>query len=383
MVLFDNLGPYHLARLRSCAQRFDVCAVQVVAKSTEYLWETSSNPSSLKIETLGSQAIEEVLERVRPILVAIPGWSSRTAMAACRWCVGRRIPVIIMADSTRIDAPRKFHTEFVKSRYVRLASAALVAGSRHQAYLAELGMPVESIVQGYDVVDNAHFLNGASEARRNAATIREHLGLPSRYFLASNRFVEKKNLFRLLEAYADYRLKVGSGAWSLVLLGDGPLRQKLLDRIAELGINPHVKLPGFVQYGDLPKYYGLASAFVHASTVEQWGLVVNEAMASGLPVVVSERCGCAPDLVFNARNGWTFDPFDVKQLAQCMARLTQLPESECTAMGRASQQIISNWDVDRFATGLHAASEIAFRTEQKRMSTFDRLAIHAMSRLAR
>jgi 1,2-diacylglycerol 3-alpha-glucosyltransferase len=59
---------------------------------------------------------------------------------------------------------------------------------------------------------------------------------------------------------------------------------------------------------------GLASAFIQASTTEQWGLVVNEAMASGLPVLVSERCGCAPDLVKNGVNGYTFDPYDIKEI---------------------------------------------------------------------
>ena len=68
-----------------------------------------------------------------------------------------------------------------------------------------------------------------------------------------------------------------------------------------LGLDNDVIFPGFIQYDELPAYYGLAKAFIHASTVEQWGLVVNEALAAGLPVLVSERCGCAPDLVREGR----------------------------------------------------------------------------------
>ncbi len=81
--------------------------------------------------------------------------------------------------------------------------------------------------------------------------------------------------------------------WDLVLLGDGPLKPTLLKLISSLGLESCVHLPGFKQYDELPVYLGLAETFIHASTTEQWGLVVNEAMASGLPVLVSNRCGCA------------------------------------------------------------------------------------------
>ena len=111
-----------------------------------------------------------------------------------------------------------------------------------------------------------------------------------------------------------------SAPWSLVLLGDGPLKSDLCRLISDLRLDACVHLPGFKQYHELPVYYGLASAFVHASTTEQWGLVVNEAMASGLPVLVSNRCGCAQDLVKEGVNGFTFDPCNVEQLAQLMLK---------------------------------------------------------------
>ena len=94
-----------------------------------------------------------------------------------------------------------------------------------------------------------------------------------------------------------------------------------------------VILAGFKQYDELPAYYGLASAFVHASTTEQWGLVVNEAMASGLPVLVSDRCGCAPDLVEDGVNGFTFDPYDVEALAGLMQRVAAMTDERRQAMG--------------------------------------------------
>src|SRR5207253_3162510 len=102
--------------------------------------------------------------------------------------------------------------------------------------------------------------------------------------------------------------------WDLVLLGDGPLKADICRLISDFRLHGQVHLRGFIQYRELPAYYALADAFVHASTTEQWGLVVNEAMATGLPVIVSNRCGCVPDLVAEGKNGFTFNPESVEEM---------------------------------------------------------------------
>ncbi len=161
-----------------------------------------------------------------------------------------------------------------------------------------------------------------------------------------------------MHAYALYRKRAGDQAWSLVILGDGELRPQLEEERGRLGLNQWVLMPGFKQYEELPAWYGLASGFVHASTVEQWGLVVNEAMATGLPVLVSKRCGCARDLVREGVNGFTFDPFDVEELSRRMYDLAH-GDVDRASMGRASREIIAHWGPERFAQGLEAAVEIA------------------------
>jgi glycosyltransferase involved in cell wall biosynthesis len=142
--------------------------------------------------------------------------------------------------------------------------------------------------------------------------------------------------------------------------------------VRELGLAGAVRLPGFIQYEALPSYYGLAGAFVHASTSEQWGLVVNEAMASGLPVLVSERCGCAPDLVEDGINGSTFDPHDVEELAGLMQRVAAMTDQRRLAMGRAGQRIVADWGPERFADGLMRAVQVAMRRPPPKVSWFDR-----------
>lgn len=136
------------------------------------------------------------------------------------------------------------------------------------------------------------------------------------------------------------------------------MKSDLCRRIVDLSLQDFVLLPGFKQYSELPAYYAYAGAFIHASTTEQWGLVVNEAMASGLPVLVSDHCGCAIDLVQEGKNGFTFDPYNVEQLAQLMLRISdfKFPVSE---FGDASTRIIANWGPARFAQGLGQAVETA------------------------
>ncbi|HEY2329063.1 MAG TPA: glycosyltransferase, partial [Verrucomicrobiae bacterium] len=274
-----------------------------------------------------------------------------------------------------------------KSRLVKLCAAGLAGGTPHADYLAQLGLPRGQIFPGYDIVDNGYFSRHADEAREHASAFRRQHGLPEKYFLASARFVEKKNLFRLIKAYARYRalaekLEIVNRKpeiWDLVLLGDGPLKADLVQLIADLGLQSCIHLPGFKQYGELPAYFGLAQVFVHASTTEQWGLVVNEAMASGLPVLVSNRCGCAANLVAEGVNGFTFDAANVDELAQRMLKISA-DNFPLAAFGSESRSRIAAWGPERFASGLHDAVAVALKNPPPRAGWLDRLLLQFLLR---
>jgi 1,2-diacylglycerol 3-alpha-glucosyltransferase len=335
VVLFHRLGPYHHARLKALASRSVFAVVEFSGVDNTYAWDVVTADTGIQKETLFEDTdidsqpictinakINVALGNLRPQAIAIPGWSSPAALAALLWCCQNCTPAILMSDSTAHDERRVWLMELIKSMVVRLFSAALVGGEPHVDYVEALGLPRTRAFVGYDVVDNAYFADEAERVRRRAESLKLEHGLPDRFFLASNRFIDKKNLSRLLDAYSAYVLRANEHAWDLVILGDGELKAVLVEQAARLGLANKLFFLGFKQYDDLPVFYGLASAFIQASTTEQWGLVVNEAMASGLPVLVSERCGCAPDLVKNGVNGYTFDPYDIKELTE---RMLQLP----------------------------------------------------------
>lgn len=361
LAIFDNLGPYHLARSRALAGLCDLTVVELYARSHEYAWARGQD-AGLRVVTLnrGSEgrpdhrALERALSQVGPDALLVPGWSSSHALASLRWSSANGCPAILLSDSQEIDHPRGPLKEAVKRRIVSLFGGALVGGKAHLDYVRSLGMPGDRIETRYDVVDNRHFQAGAGAEAARAGAHRRPPGLPGRYLLASARFIPKKNLPRLIEAFGLYRqaaagTRSGPEPWDLVLLGDGPLRAELEGIIRAKGLSAAVHLPGFRQYPDLPAFYGLADAFVHASTSEQWGLVVNEAMASGLPVLVSDRCGCAPDLVQDGENGFAFDPHRPEAMADLILRLGRLGGEELARMGRRSAQRIASYSPEDFA----------------------------------
>ena len=401
-IIFDSFGPYHLARLRAVSRTCTLLALEVNRCSAEYDWQARGPRPGFSTLTLnpnegraGLGARDQTLRLTRalddfaPDCVFIPGWSRSYALAALRWCGARGIPGVVMSDTTEQDLLRSSWKEWLKRQIIANCASAFVGGSPHVDYLVKLGMPRDRVFQGYDVVDNDYFFHNAQMARERAVQFRAEFMLPEQYFLACSRFIEAKNLAVLIEAYSQYRTKFlhsrwlkrylpGSAPWSFVLLGDGTQRSALEHLIGELRLKAFVSLPGFKQYAELPVYYGLANAFVHASTSEPWGLVVNEAMASGLPVLVSNRCGCVPDLVGNANSEFTFDPSDVEQIAQLMLRLSTSKPLQ-SSMSAASLEVISNWGLPRCVLGFRSAVKRALMAGPQRGTLRQRFLLKVLS----
>ena len=397
-VLFHRFGPYHHARLNAAGRLMSVWGLEACAMEDTYAWARMEGAAAFTRVTLTDRdsgnrrwrrelqrKLWHALDEIKPQVVVVNGWSSADAFGALWWCSKTNTPAVVSSESTVWDEQRVAWKEWIKGRLVKMCSAGLVGGTPHADYLAQLGLPRDRIFTGYDIVDNEYFAAKTAEVGSHKSEVRNQQGLPEKYFLASARFVEKKNLSKLIEAYARYRQlaeksEIGnrkSEIWALVLLGDGPLRETLKSQIFTCNLRDHVLLPGFKQYDELPIYFGLAGAFVHASTTEQWGLVVNEAMASGLPVIVSNRCGCAADLVQEGVNGFNFDPCNVEQLANLMLRVSEFrfPISD---FGAASQRIISDWGPERFASGLRDAVITALKNPQPRLGTLDRLLLRLL-----
>jgi 1,2-diacylglycerol 3-alpha-glucosyltransferase len=391
-ILFDRLGPYHWARLQAAARLFRVVAVETCAVTREYQRERIDEPRAFEKITLfddvsDSRSLKRrllrrkmatALREVDPAVAMIPGWATPASLVALEWCLRNQRPSVVMSESNAFDEKRYALAELTKRIVVSLFSAGLAGGQLQREYLITLGLPHSRVFTGYDVVDNEYFATNAAHVRENQAPLRRELNLPEKYFLASARFVPKKNLRRLVEGFAFYRNLAGPNHWKLVLLGDGPLRQELVILRHKLGLGNDIVLPGFIQYRVLPAYYALGDVFVHASTTEQWGLVVNEAMATGLPVIVSNRCGCVPDLVAEGKNGFTFNPESVEDLGKLMVDVSRLSDRRLEEMRAESRRIVAGFTPTHFAAGAQRAIDVAKAAPIHRATLFSSLLLKTL-----
>jgi glycosyltransferase involved in cell wall biosynthesis len=295
----------------------------------------------------------QYLDRVSPDVIVLPGWT-RPGLAGLAWAVKRGIPRVLMSDSQKTDRRQTFIRTRMKRLLVRRFQAAFAAGAPHVRWLEELGLPPGKCQTGCDVVDNGHF-RAAADFRRTVAT----MSYEAPVLLSCLRLIPRKNVTGILECLA-----LRSPRWHWRIAGDGPQREEIEQRVHELGLTNRVELAGRVQYAELPAFYRSGDVYIQPSTTEQWGLAVNEAMASGLPVLVANRCGCHEDLVQEGINGFTFDPLDQAGIAAALERMWERHDM-WSAMGVASQTIIAEWDLRRFASGFWKSCQLAVAAGEK------------------
>ena len=284
------------------------------------------------------------LSSLDPEVVLVPGYYTLPAIAAALWARFHGRKSVLMTESTEGDHARSMWKESLKGILIRfLFNWAISGGKAHMRYLERLSFPSRRIRHFYDVVDNRYLKETVNILRLENASPR---GLPEQYFLYVGRLSGEKNVDGLLTEWTRYREQ--GGAWSLVIVGAGP-ETGALKAIASASVfAKDIYFAGHRTFRELPSFYALAECFVLPSTREPWGLVVNEAMASGLPVLVSSRCGCAEDLVESGNNGFVFDPSKEGALATLLTRMESLEPSALNRMRIRSLEIIENYTPEAF-----------------------------------
>ena len=300
------------------------------------------------------------LTRFRPTALVVYGHSYQSQYQAMHWAARRQVPYFLRCDRNpdslvfrRDGGPVKMAR--LKERVIRYfttrAAGVLTIGTANDGYWEHFGVRPERRFLAPFAVDNEWFRTVADHQRPLRKEIRHGLGLPSgRLLLFAGRLAREKNLAALVQALRT----CGQPQLSLLILGSGPQETQLRRDAQNLG-SANVFFRGFQSQEEVAKIYAAVDGLILPSLSEGWGLVVNEAMASGLPVLVSERCGCAADLVREGENGFLLNPASRKSISESLSRFARLTDANLRTFGESSRRLVADWNYDRAVEGFRRA----------------------------
>lgn len=358
-LIWAQFASYHIDRAEAVGRRlageWEVIAVEVATASRTYQWQPSGMVDAARKLTLFPGQVYEDIPWHRRF------WAQWSALRDCRvvfvgigydrpdvLCLGWLLrltgrKVVMLTDSKFDDRPRWVLREAGKALLLRCFHAAIVAGRRQRDFVRMLGFGGKRpILPGLDTI-------GIERVRSLARRELEHpLPFAERKFVFVGRFVPKKNLLRMIEAYARYVGRAGEQAHGLRLIGAGPLEPAMRELTDRLGIAGRVRFDGFLPDVMVPPVLAGALALILVSTEEQWGLVVNEATALGVPIIASFPVGASDALVRGGDNGFLVEAGAVGGMAAAMAQVAS-NEAQWQRLSEASAA--RGWlaDAERFA----------------------------------
>lgn len=287
-------------------------------------------------------ALFNFIIRYNPDLINVTGYSVDISMTLAIFfgrLLGKKI--VISTESTVIEHTRNRIKEFFKSLIVRTAHGYICFGTASEDYILKLGAKKYQILENKSaVVDDKYILSRFNLAKSNNKRIPEVK--TKNNFIFVGRLVEIKNLPLLFKAFENLKKHLSQASdWGLVILGDGDLKEELSTSNSHI---PDVYFLPSVNWIEVPDYFAVSSVLVLPSKSEAWGLVVNEAMICGLPVIVSDHCGSAKDLVKG--NGLIFQSENLAGLQNAMEFMILNPE-KIKIMGENSKKIIKDFCVEK------------------------------------
>ena len=363
-LIWSQFSAYHVDRLeavgRRLAGRAKVLSVEIASKSATYAWDPSGEVAGTEKKRLFAGESHEkisiwrrfraefrVLKTCDIIFVGVAySQPDIILLSYVLRALGKR--VVMMTASKFDDFQRKSSREVLKRLLLSPYTAAIVGGRRQFEYVRFLGFDDRMVLPGYNTVSMERVRRQA-EADWDAA---REISFDARSFVFVGRFVEKKNIERMLEAYARYVHAAGplgeAQAKRLTMIGDGPLRPAIDAQCAALAISDMVDFPGFLPAAKVSAQLARSLALVLVSEEEQWGLVINEALAVGLPILASAEVGAREALVRNLENGVVVEAGAIEGMARAFARIA---ESEVAWREMSSASFARGWhaDTERFA----------------------------------
>lgn len=368
VILTEIIAPYRIPVFNALATRADIDLHVVFLSRTDAStrqWRIYENEIRFSYEVLPcwrrrigkynlllNANVNGALHAAAPEVVICGGYNYFASWQAMNWAKRNAVPFLLWSESTASDSRHElFAVEWLKQKFLSNCDGFIVPGRSAQEYLQPFVNGSRRTFLARNAVDIDLFATKCARVQQSADRLRAELALPARYFLFVGRLVNSKGVFDLVRAYAALPAVLRSQV-SLVFAGAGPMRAELEASAREIYPGT-VHFAGFIQRDDLASYYALAECLVMPTHTDPWGLVVNEAMACGLPVICTNVAGCAADLI--QQNGILVRPGDVMQLAQAMQRLASDAELR-RSMSQQSRDLIQYFSPEACAGGFAEAT---------------------------
>lgn len=308
----------------------------------EWAKNIAKDPGTHHFNGILTPGLNRQIENWKPDALLVYGWGFRGHLAVLRYFAGK-LPVWFRGDSTLLDDEpgiKSLLRSMMLKRVYRNVDVALYPGGNTKAYFTKYGLKANQILFMPHAVDSARF---AADRSQEAAGFRASLGISQQdmMVLFAGKLELKKSPLLLLQAFLELDLQ----NVHLLFAGNGPLENDLKqqaagrDRVHFIDFQNQLQMPVIYQACDL---FCLPSA----GPGETWGLAVNEAMAAGRAVLVSDKTGAAPDLVRNGENGQIFTAGSKDDLVLKLGKLLQAGRSGLAGMGERSRNIIRDWTIE-------------------------------------
>lgn len=302
---------------------------------------------SIRLKRVG-----RLIKTLRPDAVLLTGWQSMGLLQLLVFCRQLKIPCLIRSESNDLKPRGPFKT-ILHRILLQLYDRYLAIGQANLEFYLSRGVRTENIFTCPYFVDNNYFKDRSCLDASERRHWRQELQIPDNAFCFC--FVGKLNTKKRIIDVLDALGKVGDKTVYLIIVGDGELMEAAKSFTRTHGLN--AVFAGFLNQSQLPTAYASSHCLILASDYEEtWGLVVNEAMASGIPAIVSRRSGCYPDLIREGVTGYSFEFGNTDDLAQKMRLIKALTPNEYKAICKnARRHVIENYSVRNASQGLHSA----------------------------
>ena len=366
---FRIYWPARLQALNVFLQEYgiDMEVIEIAGTGSPYAFAGKENANDVtwhilfptkKMEELSNKYIKKELYKklnsIQPDVLIAGAIAFPSGALSVAWAKKHKKKVICF-DDAKIDAvPRSGLINFIKQQIYNGVYAILYPSADWDDTGRFWGFNKEQLFYGIDVVDNSFWQDYNEES-----TIAE------KYFLAVGRQIPKKNFFHIVFSYKKYHERYGAKAIPLVMVGEGVEHGRIERFIQKNHLTEKVKLLPFKTQSELKSIYHKSEAFIISSdNTETWGLVINESMACGIPVIASDQCGATHTLVKDGVNGYSFSLDDSNDLYNKMCLYHELTQDKKDGMRHQALETIKDWDLSRFCKGCYDA--IQYVIVQKR-----------------